>query len=76
MNAFAREITNELPSTAVVEAVCAVTGKDPLEVPPLGKSIDPDCLNTLLEGTGDSTITFTYDGHEVEVTGDAVRVMD
>lgn len=76
MNAFAWEIQKDVPSTAVVEAVCAVTGTDPFEAPPLEESVDPEHLNDLIEGTGDPTVTFIYDGHVVEVEKDAVRVVD
>lgn len=59
-------------STAVVFAVCSVTGDDPREAPSLSEVIDTDSLDRLFDGTqldegGDRRITFTYDGRSVTV---------
>lgn len=70
-----REIEPEdRPSSIVVGAVCAVTGKDPLDAPPLSDFIDPESLDDLFRGAGHPTVTFSYDGHQVVVEQDTVRV--
>ena len=43
---------NELLSTEVVRAVCAVEGCKPLELPPLAYVIDPDALDLLFTTNG------------------------
>jgi len=41
------------------------------ELPPLASAVDPNALQTLVESGDDSLdINFTYDGHDVEVSGD------
>lgn len=66
----------ELTSQAVVSAVAAETGTDPLELEPLYEVFDPDALDALL-GWGESGTTsepvcveFTYAGCGVCVTAD------
>lgn len=55
------------PSQAVVEAVAATTGVDPLALePPLYDVVDPEALDTLLE-SGGTAVSFEYDGHAVRV---------
>jgi len=68
---FTYELGREPPSAAVIEAIGAVTDTDPMELDPLGRSIDPDNLDGLFapatpEG-GDARVTFAYHGHEVTV---------
>jgi hypothetical protein len=55
---------------AVVLAVADATEHDALSLPPLATSIDPDVLGGVVDGPGNSSVTFTYAGHEVTVTHD------
>lgn len=73
-------------STAVVEAIAEHEGVDPLDLErPLYEVIDPDALDSLFPddgsvastAAGESSVTFAYEGCEVEVTGDgAVAVRE
>ncbi|WP_226021653.1 HalOD1 output domain-containing protein [Halomicrobium salinisoli] len=54
-----------------VQAVANQTGKHPLELPPLGRSIDVDTLNDLEDIAADTTVQFSYAGHTVTVRDDA-----
>lgn len=61
------------PSTAVIESVSERTATDPVDLPPLYESIDPDALNALFETTASGTvrrgrIEFTYAGCSVVVS--------
>lgn len=63
------------PSTAVVEAVAAVTDHKPTDLPPLHGYVDGDALDTLVTSRtdGDGTtirVSFDYDGVEVTVDSD------
>lgn len=60
------------PSTAVVEAMAAVRGVDPTELPPLFAVVDPQALDRLCarrvpDQEGDRTVVFSYLDHEVTV---------
>ncbi|UIP01516.1 hypothetical protein Hbl1158_15375 (plasmid) [Halobaculum sp. CBA1158] len=59
------------PSIAVIEAVAAVTGRDPTALPPLEDRIDVDGLNDVLTGNGADDagvyVSFTYAGVAVAV---------
>jgi hypothetical protein len=62
----------ERPSTAVVEAVQAVTGEELTEMPPLNDAIDPDALDAVLAPRDARTqefarVSFTYNGVRVRV---------
>lgn len=57
-------------SERVVRRVAARTGRDPLDLPVLHDLVDPDALDTLVEGMADGQVSFTYAGHEVTVTSD------
>ncbi|MFD1685311.1 HalOD1 output domain-containing protein [Halobellus litoreus] len=64
-------------SEQIVEHVASATDTDPLELPPLYESIDPDALNALVAGPGDVEITFPYAGREVCVeSGGAISIVD
>lgn len=64
------------PSRAVVEAVAAHEGVDPIDLEtPLHRAVDPDALDALVgdaEADDASTprIEFTYDDYRVRVAGD------
>lgn len=65
--------TFESPSTAVVTAVAAASGVDPISIDPLYEVIDPDALNSIVattDGASDSSsarIEFTYQDYRVLV---------
>ncbi|MFW5937794.1 MAG: HalOD1 output domain-containing protein [Halanaeroarchaeum sp.] len=62
------------PSIAVVEAVAAVTGRDPTSLPRLYDAIDPDALDALLDGdvAPSLQVRFEYAGVRVVVERDRV----
>lgn len=74
--------TNDLTSMDVVWAVASKTGNDPCSLPPLGETIDPDALDTLLEGRGGESdprrngpyVSFTYAGHRITAAKGAVTI--
>lgn len=55
-------------STAVVEAVAFVTGLDPLDIEPLGRVVDADALDRLLESADRAAVSFEMEGLAVRVT--------
>lgn len=65
-------------SIAVVEAVASVTGRDPLEIEPLNKYVDPDALDAIFGSDGRSPrgrISFPLEDHLVVVdAGGEIRV--
>ena len=66
----------ENTSQAVVAAVAAETGRDPLELEPLYEVFDPDALDALCESREGAAseaslcVEFTYAGCAVSVTAD------
>lgn len=63
------------PSTAIIEHIADQTDQDPLDMPPLHRSIDADALDELLThasaaSSSDVEITFSYDGFDVTVSSD------
>jgi hypothetical protein len=59
-------------SIAVIEAVASVTGRDPLDIEPLNRHVDPDALDALFERpdvsrTPRGTISFSIENHLVVV---------
>lgn len=68
---------DERVSDAVVRLVAAVETCDPLELAPLGNSVDPDAIDAVFaapEGTDRKrTVAFTYLGYTVTVEGTAVE---
>ncbi|MFW5920057.1 MAG: HalOD1 output domain-containing protein [Halanaeroarchaeum sp.] len=64
------------PSLAVVEAVADRKGVDPVEVGPLAYEIDPDALDSLVDSMDSGTITFPFEGLEVEVDADGEVSID
>lgn len=61
----------EKPSTAVVLAVAKIIGTDPLALPQLAETIDPDALDSIItNGDGDAQVTFGYASCDVTVTND------
>lgn len=60
----------------VVYAVANAHGVDPVDLAPLYETIDPEALDDLFRSGCDGSITFTYEGHEVEVHGDGPATVD
>lgn len=66
---------DEQVSEAVVRLVAAVDGTDPLDLPPLGRIINPDAIDAVFEpvpgspGTTSRTLTFSYHGYTLTVDG-------
>lgn len=56
----------------VVSLVAEMTGRDPLELPPLFDAVDPESLQRVLQsGVGNGvSVSFQYAGCEILVTGD------
>lgn len=65
---------DDVPSRCVYAAVSQADGRLPLDLPPLGWSVDPGALDALLTGEGTREITFEYDEWLVSATQDAIRV--
>lgn len=57
-------------SERVVQGVAAVKSTDPLDLPPLYDSIDPEALGALVDRMDEGEVVFTYAGTEVTVTAD------
>ena len=51
----------------IVRRVATATDSDPLELPPLYEAIDPDTLDSLVEGMADGELSFAYAGYQVSV---------
>lgn len=49
-------------SEQVVLAVAAETDTDPLDLPPLYETLDPDALDSVVHKSPDCTVTFQYAG--------------
>lgn len=62
--------TGQTITERVVGAVAAKRGTDPLELPPLYETIDPDTLGTFVDALTDATATFRYAGTRVVVAAD------
>lgn len=60
------------PSRGVIEAVAWFQEVEPTDLPPLYQAVDPDALDALVESPKDGTrsISFEYNGCEVQVTSD------
>lgn len=70
------ETNGQDPSLAVVEAVAERKGVDPVQVGPLAYEIDPDALDTLVDSMDAGTITFPFEGFDVEVDADGEVSLD
>jgi len=62
-------------SIAVIEAVASVSGRDPLEIEPLSRYVDPDALDDIIErdeapSTARGRISFPLEEYLVEVHSD------
>ena len=70
------ELAADRLSMAVVLAVAEVENVDPLELPPLGYSVDPRALDLFFAGSGGaSSVTFVYDVYEIRIeNGETITV--
>lgn len=67
----------QLVTERVVQSVASHTDTDPMELPPLNESIDPDVLNGFLSDGSQASIRFEYAGCDIIVRGDgSVDVTD
>jgi len=59
------------PTTAVVEAIGAVSNTEPTALPPLAETIDPDALDSLFKSPDNAgRIVFDYADYTVAVSAD------
>lgn len=66
------DFAGESATVAVVEAIAAVLGTEPIELPPLYDAIDTDALDALYEshdGEGELRVEFCYNGFNIVVQG-------
>ena len=61
----------ETATEAVIQTVAETTNTDPLELPPLYETIDPDALDALIADMQAGTISFTYTDCEITVHSDS-----
>lgn len=76
---YETEIGGRPPSAAVVQAVGAMTDREPTSLDPLYETIDPDALDALCTNSdaADPSVTFQYHGFSVTVEGtDRVVVVE
>jgi predicted dinucleotide-binding enzyme len=66
---------DEHASESIIRAVAAVSGRSPLDLPPLQESVDVDALDLLFaSSTAIEGLRFTYAGHNVLVEPARVHV--
>ncbi|MFB1066276.1 HalOD1 output domain-containing protein [Natrinema sp. H-ect4] len=63
--------TRASPATEIVDRVAEMEEQDPLDLPPLYDSIDPDALDRLAES---SKIQFEYIGYNITVDNSTITV--
>lgn len=64
-------------SLRLIELVADIEQVDPGDLPPIGRTIDLEALDTLIESANDTlTVTFTVHGYDVIVTGNGSVVLD
>lgn len=56
------------PSEAIVLEVAKRTDVNPVDLPLLYDSVDPEALDRLIQGQGLAHVTFEYTGYEVTVS--------
>lgn len=61
----------------VVERIALAEGLDPSDLPPLFPVIDLEALATFIESAPpDTTVSFSVDGYDIEVSGDGTVCLD
>lgn len=74
--------TRTSTSQAIVEAVAAEVGTDPLDLEPLYRAVDPDALDSLTadrdprDGRSEAVVEFSYAGCDVLVSDGAIQVTE
>lgn len=64
-------------SEQLVQTVAAHTRTDPLELPCLYETVDPDALNTVINKMANGMVSFPYAGITVVVLSDGtIRIID
>ena len=66
-----RTSTQSSPALDIVDRVAEMEEQDPLDLPPLYDSVDPDTLDRLAES---SKIQFEYIGHWITVDSGTIRI--
>lgn len=71
----------EPPSSIIVNELSDTIGVDPMEMPPLYHSVDPDALDTLLTTAASNddhavTVSFEHEGHSVTISSDGSLAID
>ena len=57
-------------SLELVTAITAIDGREPTELDPIARSIDPDALDALTEAESEGLrITFSTNGYQVQIKG-------
>lgn len=68
--------SSETPSLEIIEQVASLEETDPLALPPLYDTVDPEALDSLVHSSAadgaraESTVRFTYCGYDVRVEAD------
>jgi len=60
-------------STALIR-IAAREGCEPVELPPLYATIDPEAVTTVLESNAAVTVCFEYCGYRIVAAADALEV--
>lgn len=58
----------------ILTEVAETEGVDPLKLPQIGKTVDPDAFESLLDSSDDVHVESEYAGYEVESTNDGVSI--
>lgn len=57
-------------SHRIIESIAEQEGMDPIDLPPLYDSVDPESLNELIRSTGQGVIAFNYENYRVIINSD------
>ena len=69
-------LSGETPSIEIIEQVASLEETDPVALPPLYDTVDPEALDSLFHSStsggarAESTVRFTYCGYDVRVGAD------
>lgn len=67
---------NHSVSERVIETVAAEAETDPMDLPLLYETIDPDALDALIETLSDGEVTFQYAGFAITVESTGIIELD
>lgn len=65
-----KQFRNEAVADQIIASIADQMQTDPLDLPPLTRTVDVDALGALVEGSAVSEITFAYHGHQIVIYGD------